>query len=519
MDQVIPMVIRRMLRLKRDHPVHYWTRLLLMSWMALSLLMAGAVRADTPAGDEQEIQSGSALTGYNEEQSSFCRQMNGTLWVFSVWRDPADTYERTLYGYFSSDNGTTWSTIIIADEGDAGYETNGYPVKMIEAHALSNNSIVILFYDVDYWGSSGKTEITIMCHWNNSDLSQWERVQGYAHTTYSAIYAGSGVNETDKIKFGFRAYTQTHYVVYDFDPADRSVSAAGSVSNKYPNSPKGAPKGWFFWNNSDCWNMLWTYEPGTGTLVYCWNASDGTVGAFPEWTASIQGYDSYIHDIVLTGNGTYVWTQHYGTGSYYYYWPYLKWYSPETDTTGAAIKIHADSYWGFIQLGLSNYDNCFVFAVGFNYNTDRYGAWGARYYRNAATWQGTHVDYFQEDYNAGNTWRYNFAANMPYQLYPRLESNYTQLPAGLGFPNVQFSEYDSGDSASDLWVDYDTTWPGVRGWTYWPEEPGPGPGGDGNATASQWYLWWGDASCMSGLIIAIIAGVILVTFMAWARRY
>lgn len=432
--------------------------------------------ADTPAGDEQEIQSGSDLGAYYSETSAFCRQMNGTLWVFSVWEDPADTTLRTLYGYFSSDNGSTWNTIVVSDSEDAGYDASGYPELVVEACALSNNSIILGILTFDYWGSSSKSEYTILCHWNNSDLSQWEFVSGYYASNADVRYGGMGVNETDKIAYSFCGYvTGYNVLVYSFDPETRTTALMGSIYNRRAQSPKQAPKTWLFWNNSDVWNCIFCFEPGTGVMLTCYNVTSPTLTVAWDHRVISTTYD-YMWDIVYCANGTYFWMGTNLPGTAYFGWPYYHWYNPDTDE-GAPImdRLKDESYWGHWQLGLSNYDENFIQIVGFNYNTDEFAAFGGHYWGDTAYFSGTEVAYFAEDYDVTSTFRYEFAATMPYQLYPRLESNHTQLPATLGFPTVSFCEYDSGDTNIDLWVDFNTSWPGVRGWTYFPPEPEPEP--------------------------------------------
>lgn len=486
-------IVSQTLKFKDEHLSHYWIRVLCFAFSIVFLALWALpddVQADTPAGDEQEYQSGSGDTGNLEEIAVTCRQMNGTLWIFDVWRDPADSSNRYLYGYFSTDDGANWDRITVSHSDDEGYEESGYMVKPIGAHALSNNSIIVAIYDFNYWGSSSKVEITFICHWNNSDLSQWERVSGYASGSKSALYASSGVNATDGILFGYTKYTGTYYYWDTFNPATRAVSGLSYVANRLPSTL--IKLAWIFWNYTGEWNGLFAYEPGTGVRLYCYNVS--TAIATVDWELTVGGYDSYVNDVVLTANGTYAFTWGYGNTGSYFYWPYLRFRNRAHEVT--SLRVSEDAHWGCSQLGLSNLDPDWVSITSWNYNTDRLATWGNLYYRNQAQWQGTQSDKFQESGDVIWNWDGWVVTDMPYQLYPMTGGphyNHTQLPAVKSACYV-ISEYDDGDSTYDSWVDYETTWPGIIYWTWDPEppeEPGNGDGdgdGLGEICSSSWLI-------------------------------
>jgi hypothetical protein len=342
-------------------------------------------------------------------------------------------------------------------------------------------------------------------------------VAGVYASNINVYYGGSNVNETDEIVYACVPYISGwHPKAYSFNPETRTTAEIGYVNNKQPNSPKGAPKIWTFWNNSDVWNIVFAWETGTGVEIYCYNATSPTLTLAWNYKV-ISTSNDYMWDIVYTGNGTYVWMGSQLTGSYYFGWPYFSYYNPDTDDKGPNDRIKDEGYWGMWQIGLSNYDNDWIQVLGFNYNTDEYSAFAGPYWEDTTYFTGTEVNYFAEDYDVGNTFRYVFSSNMPYQLYPRLESNYTQLGATLGFPVCSFVDYDSGDTNNDLWVDFNTTWPGVRGWTYWPPEAPEEPETP-DGSFSDW-TWWGDAACISSvMIIAVVLLVGFIIIQATTRR-
>jgi hypothetical protein len=395
--------------------------------------------------------------------------MNGTLWVFTVWRDTADSDHRHVYGFFSTDNGTNWNRISIASDEDIGYEVSGYPSAIIDANVLSNNSIIVSISDYNYWGSTSKTEWTFLCHWNNTDLSQWERVNGYSSASYSIQKCGIGLNETDKMVYTFRPFSQNNYLYYRFDPATRVKTYIGQINNKYPTDIHG--RAWVFWNHTGVWNSLWAYEPGTGVVLYCYEVpAVGTGTPTLEWSGDVFSTTSWVNDLVLTHNGSYVWSVGYSTATNYYYWPYIR--IRNHDETTAYFRVSENPHYGLGSLGISNLDEDYVTYTAWNYNTDRLVTFGAKTYSVLAVWQGSQSDRFDEDFDIPFNTRYISITDSPDQLYPidPGTGNHTQLPATLG-SFYAFSEWDSGNSAVDDWINYETEWVGILGWTYVPDVP------------------------------------------------
>ena len=489
--------VSRTMKFKDEHLSHYWVRVLCFAFsiVFLALWIAGDVDADTPAHDEQEIQSDSQwpTDSPQSESADFVRQLNGTLWVFSIWENNEDDSNRVLYGYFSTDNGSTWSTIVVTDDTDPGYDTDGYPRALWNTVVLSNNSIIICLQDLDYWGTSGKYEITFLCHWNNSDLSQWERVQGYYISSKYALFGNCNVNATDKIVFSYQPYSSTHIQIRSFDPATRNIDIHGAILNKVPATYETTH---VFWNGTE-WNILIRYL----TNLYCYD-----IDAISQWSFGL-GADREVTDIVLSAGGTYgVAVNRYQAPSRYWYleaW----WRNATGDVTHHNI-IEVGGY-GSGKLGLSNLNDNYFTYMAYEYIEDKFYWWGSEYWRGEAHWQTTKTECFAEDFDSPNTDHYDWPIELPNSIYPidPETGNHTQIPAGLGGPTWCFMEYDSASTSIDLWVDYETTWPGILWWTYVPYEP-PENGDDDEAAPT-----YGFDVCDSALLIAVVIFLIFFSMI------
>jgi hypothetical protein len=498
-------IVNRTLKFKDEHLSHYWVRVLCFAFsiVFLALWVTGDVDADTPADDEQEIQSDSQWPADAEAgmAADFVRQMNGTLWVFSIWENNEDANNRVLYGYYSTDNGSTWSTIVVTDDTDPGYDTDGFPRALFNTVVLSNNSIIICLQDMDYWGTSGKYEITFLCHWNNSDLSQWERVQGYYVSSKYALYGGMNVNETDKIVFSYNPYSSSHIQIKSFDPATRNVDTHGAILNKVPAGEFETTH--VFWNGTE-WNILLRYL----TNLYCYD-----IDANQEWYFSVA-VDREITDIVLSASGTYGISVNRQQVSSHYWYAEIWWRNATGDVTHHNI-LDAGQH-GSGRLGLNNLnDNYFTFMT-YDYVEDKFYWFGAEYWRGAAHWQTTKTECFAEDFDSPSDDHYDWPVELPNALYPidPETGNHTQIPAGLGGPTWCFMEYDSATTSIDLWVDYETTWPGILWWTYVPfvpedPDPDPDPGGDGDGIGEI---------CSSNWLILLVMLVMLIGIVGMAAQ-
>ena len=491
--------VSRTLKFKDEHLSHYWVRVLCFAFsiVFLALWMAGGADADTPADDEQEIQSNSQHPpdATQSMAADFVRQLNGTLWVFSIWENNEDENERVLFGYFSTDNGSTWNTIVVTDDTDPGYDTDGYPRQLINTVVLSNNSIIICIQDRDYWGTSGKYEITFLCHWNNSDLTQWERVQGYYSATRYAFDGHCNVNETDKIVFAFQPYTLTHTYVYSFDPATRNIDIRGPIVSKYPVPIYETT--WVFWNGT-AWNILLTW----GNTLYCNDIDGGGL-----WSIAL-GANREVTDIVLSASGTYGVSINRHQAPSYYWYAEMRFRNATGDWTYHAIMDSGK--FGSGKLGLSNYNDDYFVLMAYEYIEDKFYWWGSVYWRGIPHWGTTKTECFAEDFDSPSTDHFDWPIELPNAIYPidPETGNHTQLPAGLGGPTWCFMEYDSDTTSNDLWVDYETTWPGILWWTYVPFVPPENGDGDDDVTPT-----YGFDVCDSTLMMAVIIFLIFFTMI------
>ena len=170
---------------KRDHPHNYWVRVLCLAFCLVFAMLwfVGDASGDAPVGDvvDNELfgESFEALVNNWQPGSPGVRQTNGTLWHFGT---NVNTYgvDHEIIASYSSDNGTSWASFVLMDNSYPGFEIGGYPWKVTDGVGLSNNSIVISLV-LQRFGTAAKAEVWLMCHWNNSDLGQWELIDVYTN--------------------------------------------------------------------------------------------------------------------------------------------------------------------------------------------------------------------------------------------------------------------------------------------------------------------------------------------------
>lgn len=442
----------------KNNPIQWWVVMLCVAfiWLALVIVISGGAKADVDVGAQTESVMSDGTSDYiGTYQYTGCggRQMNGTLWKFRTYRNPADNTDRIIWGYFTNNDGDDWYKIKIIDNTDPYFDAGEYPSYVYDVVMLSNNSIILALG----FSANGKFEAHVMCHWNNTDLSQWERVLVYGDLTVSDF--GMNVNETDGVVFAFEYYTGASLKSYKFNPSTRVSTYFGAKSNVRNYLDKVYP----FWNGTG-WTICYQYEPGTGDRLYIYTGDFSTEIA-SIWCGSTQTF----HDVVLTGDGTYVAINTGDQGG----WPSLRYWN-ETGS-GATQYISALSQWSkwSFEIALKNNDPTKIKIYAYYYADDTFHEWAwLNYYDHRTIFKNNHQKWFEETTDWGTG--VNFVDWAPYKLYPRLwdpiHSVYvnTQLQNN-GTWNL-FSETDP-DSDKDFWSTGPHPTMEIRGYSIFPWIP------------------------------------------------
>ena len=414
-------------------------------------------RADAPIGSVTDAQ----YVTDNDEVSLWSQfyghappvvQMNGTMWNFDII---ITTYgsEQAIWGYFSTDKGHTYNGIMIMDETDPGFEAGGYPFYVCDASVLSNNSIILLVLLWDYDTIDGR-ELHLLCHWNNTDLSQWERLTIYSSINYDVEYNSQpsmAVNSTDILAIGYARTTTWHYGTWDM--TDRLQDDSWSKAVYYHRDYHGP---WILCNSTDVFTIGTVWVSAVDYIkLYSYDGS---------WTElwSQGSSSSYrFYDCVVTSDDTTIAVASTTSGGYcrfYYY--------NETDY-GTRYYIAAGNTDGFApKLCLVGSDPEWFTLIQFHTTADRYKTHSNYYWRDQEVWK----DVSQERWQETESTTKDFAWMGMRDLYPRFwdaeesEWIYTQLPlTGWAFT---IGDYDTGADNEDHHFIHlnSTTWPAIPWW-------------------------------------------------------
>jgi len=306
MGQVILVdVVRKTLDFKKRPPLHYWARLLLAIVLVVHPTMAVLVGADTfDSGTGTELGEDDYQAMYGHYGGGVgCRGMNGTLWQFVTYRDAGDATNRVFEGYWSENNGTSWSgPINIMDDTYPTFQTGGYPRRIADVCVLSNNSIVLLVHLYKH-DTTVSLETHLLVHWNNSDLTQWERITVYSSASYHTETWTLAVNSTDQVLVCYTRNAQTYQHFDHWDPASRAFT-------RYQrNNAQVFAQLWALVDNStDAFQLA--YEYGT-TRQFQLRTADG------DWTQLFLhtlNVNYHVYDAIKTGDGTFCYVDQMTTG-------------------------------------------------------------------------------------------------------------------------------------------------------------------------------------------------------------
>lgn len=428
--------------------------LCIMTFLSVFFMYAMDADADSP---EAGVTDAQYITD-NDEISLWSRwyghappvmQMNGTMWQFDIVTTVYNS-EQAIWGYFSTDKGHTYNGIMIMDETDSGFEAGGFPMYVCDASVLSNNSIILLVLLYDYDTIDGR-ELHLLCHWNNTDLSQWERRTIYSSIIYDVEYNSQpsmAVNSADILMISYSRGTTLYYGTWDM--TDRLQDDSWTKSSFYHRDYHGP---WIMCNMSDvflfgtCWASSVDY-----IKVY---TMDGT---WTELWSQVTSSSLLFYDCVVTADDTIIAVSSGTSGGYnrfYYY--------NETDS-GYRFYIAAGSTDGFApKICLSGSSPEWLTIIQYHTTTDRYLTYSNYYWRDAEIWKVVGTDRWQEteDTTKDHSWMGGRDLNPRFWDSVEEEWIFTQLPDTGWFFTI--GDYDTAADNIDHHLIHlsSTTWPAI----------------------------------------------------------
>lgn len=380
------------------------------------------------------------------------RQMNGTLWMFDNFLYDVGV-DQTIYGHFSTDKGDSWNDIEIIDQDDPEFSVGGYPRSVIDACILSNNSIILLV-ELYAYQTNDNYELWMFCHWNNTDLTQWERLPVYVSETYqlhnqwSQIVVGN-----DDTVYTYHKRSGHAMFFYSWDMTTRVGS---EILNKYP--PWGGNKFWFMINSTE--QLLFGVANGANPeQLYIYRIPEGTL-----YTSRGGSSSYYWRDCLVTLDDTIVAIVSWSSGGQYdYLWHYNESGSGFTSIMSASETLK------YPRLSLCQADVERIYVYGYNVASDHIAVKAQDYFRGSTPWAASYVEVWEDSESSTKSYGWVGSRDHFPQVYSDIEEEmvYTQLPlTGWIFP---FSDYDVGADDWDHYIIHmdSTTWMGIP-WYFGP---------------------------------------------------
>lgn len=446
-----------MLTFKKEHPFHYWTRLLLGAWMTVSLIFMG-IASSALVEEETDYH-------YYLERDVVCRDLWGTLWYFYTDNNYA------LYYEWSFDNGTTWTNKTeFIEEGWEG-TTKAY---VQDAVITNNNSIVLSLSVYNY--NNPQYEQLLLVKYN--DTLEWFPIVAYSSLT--ASYGGQiAINRTNHILICYQFSTYGLTKIYDFDgdtlSAQSTYTSGVSTLRLFPTVNM----------SNDFW-IAW-YSPSSigpaNIRDYNKTLSTENVGTY----AYITAFGCLDNDVLVL-----MAMYHYGISdgvNYFYRTGLNTWVTITLSSAG-----HSDwsYYWGSMSITSTN-------KISFIANDDvedRIYGWGPIDYDSTQVqWQATESVFYDDAANDEKIPTSFFG-----DLYPVKDLNRIDLPLSgvcFGFNSKQAAaDYDNYYNSTAVW---DDPWLGVE------EEP---PDDDDDDEETEPLV---DIQCVSGALMALVIIIFMMT--------
>lgn len=494
-------LLRRCLDLKSRSPLNYWVRVFLAAYVVLNFTMFGLVNADAPVGDvtDNELIADSQEVSLNNYVPSVpgMRQSNGTLWHFGT---NVVTYnsDHEIVASYSSDNGSSWSTFVVMDNSHPGFEVGGTPWKVTDAVGLSNNSVVISVV-LHYFDTDNNNECWLLCHWNNSDLSQWELIDVYSITGQNVDTDPTiAVNDTDTVMVTFEI-DNINQIHYDFFYPDTRTIDLNTEPNIEPQANFGP---WALCNTSGVFFIAYILDGDDDLDVV---TTDG------DWTLVFtQSYSTnfFAMDIVITGDDTFVFivSQHAGGYLELYYW----------NETSNGVRFLIDNPTGdttisYPKLMTYNDTDTFIIVMGYSTNDDGFKYAGGNYYIDSAVWE---LRWSSTVWDESDDTAKDYTTYLPRDLFPQTIDpvtgvlNHTMLPNSGWYAHI--TDYTVIPDEEDLHEIHSdtTTWPGAP---YYHYNPFYGPPDVPDDDEDE-----DEPICATSWIMFAVIAVMIIVIIGWS---
>lgn len=423
---------------------------------AFYMLATEDAEADTPTGSHASVELGAneaytSVFGNWYPRGSISRQMNGTLWVFHA---NVVTYSTDIeiIGSFSTDNGVTWSNITIIDNSDPEFAVGGTPWEAMDWVMLSNNSIILLVVLKGY-DTVANRELHYLCHWNNSDLSQWEEILVYASASYNIDYDAChvAVNGDDEVMVTYPYRNdRLDWELWDFsDRSHLDTTWYPFVCRAYAN--------WLMCNTTGV--FLFAYGNGASPeYIYLFSL----VGAVKTALYNAGASSSYwAWDAIVTADDTFVCIfSHTAGGSA----RLIYWNTTSSGTRYIQESPYTDGH--HHKLSIQNDSDVNVWVLAYHNTDDRFVLSSNPYYRNQQYWKDSKTEVWDETLDT----TYDYIQAGSTDLFPMFmvdgEEIRTQLP-NSGY--IWFiSDYDAADDRDwHIVRSSSMTWPAIP-WYFGP---------------------------------------------------
>lgn len=433
--------------------------LCIVTFLAFFYMFATDVHADTAESGYTAI---TTLTDDDEYASWYngyiphppiLRQMNGTLWMFDNFVTTPSSVQ-TIYGHFSTDKGDMWSDIEIIDQDDPGFSVGGYPRNVIDGCILSNNSIIILI-ELYAYQTTDNLELWMFCHWNNTDLTQWERLPVYVSETYhiATQWGQILVGDDDTVYTYHQRVSNTMY----YKSWDLTTRTPTQIFTKYP--PYSGNKFWLMIDSTE--QLYFAYANGVSPeYLYIYLIPQGTL------YASKGGSSSYYwRDCIMTLDDTVVAVVSWSTGGAYD----KLWYYNGTGEGYTAI-MDTNEVLVYPRLSLCQGDPERIYIFSYNQVADHFAYKAQDYFKGSVAWKASYVEVWEDSEHSVKSFGWPGSRDHFPQVYSDIleETVYTQLPdTGWIFA---CSDYDTGADDWDHYIIHDssTTWLGIP-WYFGPD--------------------------------------------------
>lgn len=492
--------------------MHYWLRIFLIAYWVVNLSMVGMVQADAPQeGVTDNVLVDDSFEGALHNYVSGTpgmRQVNGTLWHFGT-NITTFGVDHAITASYSSDNGTSWTSFVLMDNTYPGFELNGFPWMVNDAVGLSNNSIIIVM-TLKNFDTASRYECWLFCHWNNSDLSQWELFDVYSNSGQNIDRDPSiAVNDTDTVMITYEIDGQ-NYVYYDFfSPANRV--AAGNLKSAI--EPQGSLGPWALCDSNGVFFVGMVIDADDDLDIY---TSDGS------WTLVwTESFDSsyFAYDCIITGDDTIVALSAKNDGGVMqlHYW----------NETAEGLRYIVDLGTGdttctYPKLGIYNNSETTVSIISYSLTDDSFKRAYGDYYIDSEVWQTRWSD---GEWDETHDTAKDYTGYQPHDLFPIVTDPVSSVINRTMLPNTGFyahitDYYVTGDTEDLREIHANTTtWPASPYYHYDPFYEAPEEPEEPGADADWNWTWWGDVACISSfMVIAVVLLVAIIIIQGTTSR-